>query len=61
MSEPAAPTSALSEKAPYHGLNDPDLPRRLFIYHYRIFDKYGVHPLTLAIFVKDAEIGRAHV
>jgi hypothetical protein len=28
---------------------DPDLPRRLFIYHYRIFDKYGVHPLTLAI------------
>ena len=28
---------------------DPDLPRRLFIYHYRIFDKYGVSPLTLAI------------
>ncbi len=28
---------------------DPDLPKRLFIYHYRIFDKYGVHPLTLAI------------
>jgi hypothetical protein len=25
------------------------LPKRLFIYHYRIFDKYGVHPLTLAI------------
>ncbi len=29
--------------------HDPDLPRRLFIYHYRIFDKYGVSPLTLAI------------
>ncbi|MDH4371808.1 MAG: hypothetical protein QE510_00260 [Verrucomicrobiota bacterium] len=29
--------------------HDPDLPRRLFIYHYRIFDKYGVRPLTLAI------------
>ena len=29
--------------------HDPDLPKRLFIYHYRIFDKYGVHPLTLAI------------
>jgi hypothetical protein len=28
---------------------DPDLPKRLFTYHYRIFDKYGVHPLTLAI------------
>jgi hypothetical protein len=28
---------------------DPDLPKRLFIYHYRIFDKFGVHPLTLAI------------
>ena len=28
---------------------DPDLPKRLFIYHYRIFDKYGVSPLTLAI------------
>ncbi len=28
---------------------DPDLPRRLFIYHYRIFDKYGVSPITLAI------------
>jgi len=28
---------------------DPDLSRRLFTYHYRIFDKYGVHPLTLAI------------
>ena len=28
---------------------DPDLPRRLFIYHYRIFDKYGVSPLTLVI------------
>ena len=29
--------------------HDPDLPKRLFIYHYRIFDKYGVSPLTLAI------------
>ena len=29
--------------------HDPDLPRRLFIYHYRIFDKYGVSPLTLAL------------
>ena len=29
--------------------HDPDLPKRLFIYHCRIFDKYGVHPLTLAI------------
>ena len=29
--------------------HDPDLPRRLFIYHCRIFDKYGVHPVTLAI------------
>ena len=28
---------------------DPGLPKRLFIYHYRIFDKYGVSPLTLAI------------
>ena len=28
---------------------DPDLPKRLFTYHYRIFDKYGVSPLTLAI------------
>jgi hypothetical protein len=28
---------------------DPNLPRRLFIYHYRIFDKYGVSPLTLVI------------
>jgi hypothetical protein len=28
---------------------DPDLPKRLFIYHYRIFDKYGVSPITLAI------------
>ena len=28
---------------------DPDLPKRLFIYHYRIVDKYGVSPLTLAI------------
>jgi len=28
---------------------DPDLPKRLFIYHYRIFDRYGVSPLTLAI------------
>ena len=28
---------------------DPDLPKRLFIYHYRIFDKYGVSPLTLVI------------
>jgi hypothetical protein len=28
---------------------DTDLPRRLFIYHYRIFDKYGVSPITLAI------------
>ncbi len=28
---------------------DPDLPKRLFTYHYRIFDKYGVKPLTLAI------------
>jgi len=28
---------------------DPNLPKRLFTYHYRIFDKYGVHPLTLAI------------
>ncbi|MEY4326885.1 MAG: hypothetical protein RIS24_3056, partial [Verrucomicrobiota bacterium] len=28
---------------------DPDLPKRLFIYHYRIFDKYGVRPITLAI------------
>ena len=28
---------------------DPDLPKRLFIYHYRIFDKHGVSPLTLAI------------
>jgi hypothetical protein len=29
--------------------HDHDLPKRLFIYHYRIFDKYGVSPLTLAI------------
>ena len=29
--------------------HDHDLPRRLFTYHYRIFDKYGVSPLTLAI------------
>ena len=29
--------------------HDPDLPKRLFIYHYRIFDKYGVSPLTLVI------------
>jgi len=29
--------------------HDPGLPKRLFIYHYRIFDKYGVSPLTLAI------------
>ena len=29
--------------------HDRDLPRRLFIYHYRIFDRYGVSPLTLAI------------
>ncbi len=29
--------------------HDPGLTRRLFIYQYRIFDKYGVHPLTLAI------------
>ena len=29
--------------------HDPGLPKRLFIYHYRIFDKYGVNPLTLAI------------
>ena len=28
---------------------DPNLPKRLFIYHYRIFDRYGVSPLTLAI------------
>ena len=28
---------------------DPDLPKRLFIYHYRIFDRYGVSPLTLVI------------
>ena len=28
---------------------DPGLPKRLFVYHYRIFDKYGVSPLTLAI------------
>ena len=28
---------------------DPNLPKRLFIYHYRIFDRYGVSPLTLVI------------
>ena len=28
---------------------DPGLPKRLFIDHYRICDKYGVSPLTLAI------------
>jgi hypothetical protein len=28
---------------------DPDLPKRLFTYHYRIFDKYGVRPITLAL------------
>ena len=29
--------------------HNPDLPRRLYIYHYRIFDKYGVSPITLAL------------
>ena len=28
---------------------DPDLPRRLFTYHYRILDRYGIRVVTLAI------------
>jgi hypothetical protein len=29
--------------------NDPQLPRRLLSYHYRIFNKHGVNPGNLAI------------
>jgi hypothetical protein len=29
--------------------NDPQLPRRLLSYHYRIFNKHGVSPVNLAI------------
>ncbi len=29
--------------------HDPDLPRRLFTYHYRILDRHGIRVVTLAI------------
>jgi len=32
---------------------DPALPRRMFRYHYRIYDRFGQHPISLAVLADD--------
>jgi hypothetical protein len=32
---------------------DPTLPRRMFRYHYRIYDRFGQHPISLVVLADD--------
>lgn len=40
------------------GKPDPDFSRRMFVYHYRIFDKFGKHAASCAILTDDSKSWR---